>query len=151
MLTILNDPAGITGKRRHALDYRLTLQQNIERHLSGGGDAELRINGTVVDPLTDPRLDRPPGRFDLVTVSLRPRGLDPITWAYIAAGASAVLALALRRGSASARTPLLVWNALLVPVVVSLVQSGQVTLAALVAATVVVAVVAGLMATPGRS
>ena len=96
MLTILNDPAGITGKRRHALDYRLTLQQNIERHLSGGGDAELRINGTVVDPLTDPRLDRPPGRFDLVTVSLRPRGLDPITWAYIAAGASFVLSLALR-------------------------------------------------------
>lgn len=96
MLTILNDPAGITGKRRHPFDYRLTLQQNIERHLSGGADAELRINGTVVDPLKDPRLDRPPGRFDLVTVSLRPRGFDPITWAYIAAGASVVLSLALR-------------------------------------------------------
>ncbi|MBK9724453.1 MAG: hypothetical protein WAW82_02845 [Candidatus Lutibacillus vidarii] len=79
------------------------------------------------------------------------RGLTGAALFVVLAGGLAVLAVALRRGSASARTPLLVWNALLVPVVVSLVQSGQVTLAALVAATVVVAVVAGLMATPGRS
>ena len=79
------------------------------------------------------------------------RGLTGSALFVVLAGGLVVLALALRRGSASARTPLLVWNALLVPVVVSLVQSGQVTLAALVAATVVVAVVAGLMATPGRS
>ena len=79
------------------------------------------------------------------------RGLTGAALFVVLAGGLVVLAVALRRGSASARTPLLVWNALLVPVVVSLVQSGQVTLAALVAATVVVAVVAGLMATPGRS
>lgn len=96
MLTILNDPAGITGVRRLPLDYTCTLQQNIERHLSGGADAELRINGIVVDPLTDPRLDRPPSRFDLVTVALRPRGFDPITWAYIAIAVAVVAAVALR-------------------------------------------------------
>lgn len=74
MLTILNDPAGITGRRRLPWDFSKTLQQNIEQHLSGGADAELRINGRVVDPLTDPRLDLPPSRADLVAVVLRPRG-----------------------------------------------------------------------------
>lgn len=90
MLTIFNDPAGVTGRRTVALDYGATLQANIERHLSGGADAELRINGVVTDPLADPRLDAPPARGDLVTITLRPRGLDPITWAYIAIGALAV-------------------------------------------------------------
>lgn len=90
MLTIFNDPAGVTGRRCVALDYGATLQENIERHLSGGADAELRINGVVTDPLTDPRLDALPARGDLVTITLRPRGLDPITWAYIAIGALAV-------------------------------------------------------------
>lgn len=95
MLTILNDPAGITGRRRLALDYGITLQANIERHLSGGADAELRINGVVVDPLTDPRLDVPPGRFDFVTVTLRP-GAEAAAWVvanwvYVA---SAVVAIA---------------------------------------------------------
>ena len=90
MLTIFNDPAGVTGRRCVALDYGATLQENIERHLSGGADAELRINGVVTDPLTDPRLDAPPARGDLVTITLRPRGLEAITWAYIAIGALAV-------------------------------------------------------------
>jgi hypothetical protein len=94
MLTILNDPAGISGVRRYPLDRGISLQANIERHLSGGADAELRINGVLVDPLTDPRLDMPPSRHDLVTISLRPRGLDPITWAYIAIAALAVYAYA---------------------------------------------------------
>ena len=71
-LIILNDPAGITGRRKLPIDFGISLQANIERHLSGGGDAELRINGQIVDPLTDPRLDLLPSRFDLVTVSLRP-------------------------------------------------------------------------------
>lgn len=73
-LTILNDPSGVTGIRRIPLDYRITLQANIERHLDGGADAVLRINGEVVDPLEDPRLDMRPGRWDSIVVALRPRG-----------------------------------------------------------------------------
>lgn len=96
MLIILNDPAGITGVRRHELDYRVSLQKNIERHLSGGEGAELRINGSVVDPLTDPRLDMPPCRFDQVVVALRPAGFDPFTLALVVAATAVVVGLALR-------------------------------------------------------
>jgi Putative phage tail protein len=84
VLVILNDPSGVTGINRHQLDRSITLQANIERHLSGGADAELRINGLVVDPLTDRRLDLPPSVGDVVIVALRPRGLDPVSWLYIA-------------------------------------------------------------------
>lgn len=79
MLTILNDPAGISGRRRVSLDYSLTLQANIERHLAGGDGAEMRINGVIIDPLTDRRLDMPPGRDDLITITLRP-ALDIAAW-----------------------------------------------------------------------
>lgn len=95
MLTILNDPAGVTGARRVALDYGITLQANIERHLSGGEGAELRINGQPVDPLTDPRMDAPPSRFDMVTVCLRPAGLESLTLAIIAVVASVAISYAL--------------------------------------------------------
>lgn len=105
MLTILNDPAGITGIRRFPLDYSASLQQNIERHLSGGEGAELRINGAIVDPLTDPRLDVPPSRFDQVTISLRPAGFDPLTLAYIALAAVVVAAVALRPNIPSIEGP----------------------------------------------
>lgn len=94
-LVILNDPAGVTGVRRLPLDYRITLQANIARHLSGGAGAELRINGQVVDPLTDPRLDAPPARFDRVTITLRPAGFDPLTLAIIAIAASVAISYAL--------------------------------------------------------
>lgn len=96
MLIILNDPAGITGIRRFQLDYSKTLQENIESRLSGGAGAELRINGEVVDPLTDQRLEKPACRFDIVTVSLRPAGIDPVTLAYIAIAAIVVASVALR-------------------------------------------------------
>jgi hypothetical protein len=95
MLTILRDPAGVTGIARHPLDFGITLQANIERHLSHGGDAELRINGQTVDPLTDPRLDAPPSRFDRVTVVQRPAGFDPLTLAVIAIAASVAISYAL--------------------------------------------------------
>lgn len=92
-LIILNDPSGITGRRRHALDYGISLQSNIERYLSGGADAELRINGQIVDPLIDPRLDVPPRPGDVVIISLRPRGgIDLIYYAYAAIAAVAVYA-----------------------------------------------------------
>lgn len=92
-LVILNDPAGVTGLRRLPLDYTASLQDNIARHLSGGAGAELRINGRAVDPLTDPRLDRPPARSDSVVLTLRPEGLDPVTLAYIAVAAVASVAV----------------------------------------------------------
>lgn len=85
MLTILNDPAGITGWRRYELDPSHSLQENIARHMQGGADCELRINGVTVDPLTDPRMDAPPSLFDDVVIARRPEGLDPVTWLIIAA------------------------------------------------------------------
>jgi hypothetical protein len=89
MLTILLDPAGITGRQRHAWDYSATLHDNIARHLGGGADCTLRINGQdVADPATDPRLDAPPQPGDQVTVARRPAGFDPLTWALIAVAAS---------------------------------------------------------------
>ena len=89
MLTIFNDPAGITGCKRYPLDCSISLQDNIEQHMAGGADCELRINGVTVDPLTDPRMDAPPSLFDDVVVVRRPEGLDPVTWVIIAAVAAA--------------------------------------------------------------
>lgn len=83
MLTILHDPAGITGADRYELDYAASLQDNIARHLSGGADCELLINGIKVDPLTDPRLDVPPVPGDLVTVIQRPAGTEAFWYAVI--------------------------------------------------------------------
>lgn len=84
MLTILNDPYGVSGVKRIPFDRGVSLQQNIERHLTGGAGAEVRINGQVVDPLTDPRLDLPPGLNDSVIVSLRPGyGVDIPIWIYV--------------------------------------------------------------------
>ena len=88
MLTILNDPAGITGRRNFPLDCGVSLQDNIARHMPSGADCELRINGVVVDPLTDPRTDAPPSLFDDVVIARRPEGLDPVTWLIVAAVAA---------------------------------------------------------------
>lgn len=89
MLTILNDPAGITGRRHFPLDCGVSLQDNIARHMPSGADCELRINGVTVDPLTDPRMDAPPSLFDDVVIARRPEGLDPVTWIIVAAVAAA--------------------------------------------------------------
>ena len=81
MLTILNDPAGITGRQRFELDLSISLQANIGRNLQGGADCELRINGVTVDPLTDPRMDAPPRLLDSVVVVRRPgTGVEISTW-----------------------------------------------------------------------
>ncbi len=95
MLIILHDPVGITGSASYPLDCTISVQANIERHLAGGAGCELRINGMTVDPLTDPRMDRPPSVLDRVTVIRRPEGLDPFTWIFIAAAAFAVVAYAM--------------------------------------------------------
>ena len=95
MLTILSDPAGITGAARHAWDYSRTITENVAQHLDGGADCEVRINGVPVDPLTDPRMDAPPSALDCVTVMRRPAGCDPITWAISAVVASVTSSYAL--------------------------------------------------------
>lgn len=89
MLTILNDPAGITGRRHFPLDCSISLQDNIEQHMAGGADCELRINGVAVDPLTDPCMDAPPSLFEDVVVVRRPEGIELATWVIIAAVAAA--------------------------------------------------------------
>jgi len=79
VLTILADPAGITGAQRFALDCSLTLQENIALRMPrGAGGCVLRINGVEVDPLTDPRLDAPARPGDLVTVERRPEGIGEV-------------------------------------------------------------------------
>lgn len=91
MLTILNDPSGVTGAKRHEFDCSISLQENIERHLDAGGDCEVRIDGILVDPLTDPRMDRPPAPDDVVTIARRPAyGSE---WAVYAAWASLALSV----------------------------------------------------------
>jgi hypothetical protein len=72
-LIIMRDPDGITGIERHEFDASVSLQENIARALPGGGaDCELRIDGAVVDPLTDLRLDAPPADGMHVVVIRRP-------------------------------------------------------------------------------
>lgn len=90
MLTILNDPAGITGRQRFTWNTGKTLQQNIEEHLPAGGGCLLRINGVEVDPRTDARLDVPPELEMSATVVRRPEGFELATWALIATFALAV-------------------------------------------------------------
>jgi hypothetical protein len=98
MLTILYDPAGIAGSESHELDYTISLQANIERHMEGGAGCELRINGLVVDPLTDPRMDACPSILDRVVVIRRPEGLDPVTWIAIISFVLSVAAVAMMPG-----------------------------------------------------
>lgn len=83
MLTILGDPAGITGRRHVALHGGATLLEQIAAAMpEGGADCAVRINGVEVDPLTDPRFDAPPVGEDDVVVAHRP-GADPFTWALV--------------------------------------------------------------------
>lgn len=72
MLIILNDPAGVTGRSRHELDPTVSLQQNIERHISSGFECTLKINGQEVDPSEDCRLELPPSVSDMVILTRRP-------------------------------------------------------------------------------
>jgi len=94
MLTILKDPAGITGLSNHEWDYSKTIFENIlTHHPHGGADCEVIINGQKIDPLTDVRLLAPPCDSDRVILSLRPAGLDPVSWIVIAAVAFGAVAI----------------------------------------------------------
>jgi hypothetical protein len=95
MLTILNDPAGITGRHYFLIDYGRTLQDNIRLAMPGGGaDCTLIINGQTVDPLTDPRLDIPPGFADIICIIQRPAGGELLLY-YALAAVLVVASLAL--------------------------------------------------------
>lgn len=89
MLTILYDPAGLAGSERHRWDFAITIQANIERHLTSGAGCKVRLNGQEVDPVAHPAMDRLPTVADYVTVVRRPEGFDPFTWALIAVAAIA--------------------------------------------------------------
>lgn len=89
MLTILYDPAGLAGSERHRWDFAVSIQANIERHLTSGAGCKVRLNGQEVDPVAHPAMDRLPTVADYVTVVRRPEGFDPFTWALIAVAAIA--------------------------------------------------------------
>ena len=75
MLTILHDPTGASGITTEALDYSLTLQQNIERHLASGYGATLYINGQLIDnPAECANLQRLATAMDSMRVICRPEG-----------------------------------------------------------------------------
>jgi hypothetical protein len=94
MITILNDPAGITGRQTFLVDYTASLQDNIRLCMPGGGaDCTLMINGQTVDPLTDPRLDVPPSGTDTICIIRRPAGGEVLLYALTAVLVVASLAL----------------------------------------------------------
>lgn len=84
MLTILNDPAGITGRRR--IEWkpgRTVFEHIVEAMPHGGGDCAVRFNGAEINPAADPRMASLPRPDDDVVVAQRPEGLDPATWSLI--------------------------------------------------------------------
>ncbi len=95
MLIIRNDPAGVTGKQSHEWDFEATIQQNIERHIQSGFECDVMVNGCPVDPLTDEQMDRLPTTLDVVTVTRRPSGLDPLTLTLILVAGSLAVSFAL--------------------------------------------------------
>jgi hypothetical protein len=95
MLTLINDPAGISGRQSFAWDRGATIQANIERRLASGFGCRVLINGIEVDPVTDPAMDRLPTEADTVVVQRRPEGFDPFTWVLIAVAASVAVSYAL--------------------------------------------------------
>lgn len=82
MLTILNDPAGITGRRRIPWGSGTVFEQIARAMPEGGGGCEVRFNGEIVEPLTDPRMNRAPADGDEVAVINRPAGVE--TWILVA-------------------------------------------------------------------
>ena len=86
MLTIINDPHGITGRQAHAWDYSDSVQTNIQRHMPGGGaGCSVLLNGEPIDAATHPALDLPPSDGMSLTIVKRPNGFDPITIALVIA------------------------------------------------------------------
>ncbi|MCZ2496446.1 hypothetical protein GN316_06735 [Xylophilus sp. Kf1] len=96
MLIILNDPAGASGRQRHAWDFGATIQANIERHLRHGGGCKVLANGREIDPASDPLMARCPTIVDFITVVRRPEtGIELGWWIVAAVVASVAVSFAL--------------------------------------------------------
>ena len=85
----MNDPAGVSGRRRSAWDFSVSIQANITLHMMNGGGCKVFANGVEIDPLTDPLMDRLPTHADYITVVQRPNTGIEIGW-FIAAMVAAV-------------------------------------------------------------
>ena len=81
MLTILNDPAGITGRRRIPWGAGTVFEHVARAMPDGGGDCTVRFNGAEIDPVRDPRMAAAPAPGDEVVVVQRPEGLQ--VWALV--------------------------------------------------------------------
>lgn len=95
MLTIINDPSGATGWNRLNWDCSISIQQNIERHISSGEGCTVRLNGLPIDPASDPVMDTRPNQDDEMMILKRPAA-DPVTWAIIIVSAAIVVSVALK-------------------------------------------------------
>ena len=85
MLTIHRDPTGATGIDVYELDYSISLQENIQKHMHSGFGCSLYINGVFVEnPAECNELSRNANVVDDVRVICRPEGFDPISIAIIA-------------------------------------------------------------------
>lgn len=76
MLTLLNDPAGITGRRRIPWGPGTVLEQVMRAMPEGGGGCTVRFNGVEIDPVADPRMAAAPAPSDEVVIVHRPEGVE---------------------------------------------------------------------------
>lgn len=95
MLTIINDPHGITGRQPHEWDRSVSVQTNILRHMPGGGaNCSVLLNGELIDAATHPALDLPPTDGMSLTIVKRPNGINSISQImYGVLGAEAISAI----------------------------------------------------------
>ena len=82
MLTILNDPAGVTGRRRIPWGSGTIFEQVVRAMPGGGADCRVLFNGEPVDPVSDLRMAAPPQAGDEVAIVHRPAGVE--AWVLVA-------------------------------------------------------------------
>ena len=83
MLIVCNNPLSRETKT-YQLDDSLTIQQNIEMHLSSGYDYSVFFNGERIDrPELFFAFDEKPKQGDTVVMVRRQGGVDPVSWVYI--------------------------------------------------------------------
>lgn len=97
MLTVYKDPQAAMIGDVYALDYSLTIQENIALHIESGADYTLWINGLIIEnPAECEELDRLANALDVVRLARRQEalGIDLLIYAAVAVVASvAVIAL----------------------------------------------------------
>jgi hypothetical protein len=95
MLTIYKDPQAAMVGDVYALNYALTIQENIALHIDSGADYILCLNGIFIDnPAECADLDRPANSLDSVRLARRQEFFSAIVFAVIAI-VSAVVVVAL--------------------------------------------------------